>query len=88
MPLASNQSQSHSRLRVFLCHAAGDKAQVRKLYDRLLSDGIEPWLDERQLLAGQDCEKRLRTFRTVSRRALQNTINHRSAPAPRAGMSL
>jgi TIR domain-containing protein len=41
-------------LRVFLCHSSTDKPQVRRLYDRLRADGIAPWLDEVDLLPGQD----------------------------------
>ncbi len=42
-------------LNVFLCHASYDKPQVRKLYDRLSGEGwITPWLDEENLLPGQD----------------------------------
>ena len=41
------------RLRVFLCHSRGDKAAVRELYGRLLADGLQPWLDEEDLLPGQ-----------------------------------
>jgi hypothetical protein len=40
--------------RVFLCHSSGDKAQVRDLYRRLRNDGFHPWLDEEDLLPGQD----------------------------------
>jgi len=40
--------------RVFLCHAAEDKETVRQLYGRLLKHGVQPWLDEVNLLAGQD----------------------------------
>jgi hypothetical protein len=49
-------SSPHPRpLRVFLCHAAADKPAVRDLYQRLQSEGfIEPWLDEEDLLPGQD----------------------------------
>ena len=42
------------RLRVFLCHASEDKPEVRKLYRQLLGDGFTPWLDEEDLLPGQD----------------------------------
>ncbi|HKQ73496.1 MAG TPA: toll/interleukin-1 receptor domain-containing protein [Blastocatellia bacterium] len=42
------------RLRVFLCHSSGDKPLVRELYDRLRKAGFEPWLDEKDLLPGQD----------------------------------
>jgi TIR domain len=41
-------------LHVFLCHSSGDKATVRKLYQRLRNDGFDPWLDEEKLLPGQD----------------------------------
>jgi formylglycine-generating enzyme required for sulfatase activity len=41
--------------RIFLCHASEDKAQVREVYHRLRTiDGFEPWLDEEDLLPGQD----------------------------------
>src|SRR5258708_25514772 len=43
------------KLRVFLCHASQDKPIVRELYQRLLAEGwIDPWLDEENLLPGQD----------------------------------
>ncbi len=41
-------------LKVFLCHSSGDKPAVRDLYQRLLADGVDPWLDEENLLPGQD----------------------------------
>jgi len=41
-------------LKVFLCHASGDKPAVRELYRRLRDAGFDPWLDEEKLLAGQD----------------------------------
>lgn len=49
----SNQNISNG-LRVFLCHASGDKPRVRNLHRRLLNDGYQPWLDEIDLLPGQD----------------------------------
>lgn len=45
---------------VFLCHASPDKAAVRELYTRLLSDGARPWLDENDLLPGQDWQLEIR----------------------------
>jgi predicted Rossmann-fold nucleotide-binding protein len=39
---------------VFLCHASTDKPLVRKLYKRLIADGIDAWLDEERLLPGQN----------------------------------
>lgn len=41
------------KLKIFLCHASDDKPSVRKLYRRLQSDGVDPWLDEENLLPGQ-----------------------------------
>jgi hypothetical protein len=40
--------------RVFLCHANEDKLQVREIYQRLQALGFAPWLDEIELLPGQD----------------------------------
>jgi len=42
-------------LRVFLCHSSQDKPAVRELYQKLSSEPwIQPWLDEKKLLPGQD----------------------------------
>jgi formylglycine-generating enzyme required for sulfatase activity len=46
--------------RIFLCHASEDKAQVREVYHRLRAiDGFEPWLDEEDLLPGQEWEREI-----------------------------
>ncbi|MGB8647227.1 MAG: toll/interleukin-1 receptor domain-containing protein [Anaerolineae bacterium] len=45
--------QAH-RLRVFLCHSHADKEAVRNLYKRLRAKNLEPWLDEEDLVPGQD----------------------------------
>lgn len=43
------------KLKVFLCHASQDKPAVRDLYKRLDAETwIDPWLDEKRLLPGQD----------------------------------
>jgi len=43
------------KLRVFLCHSSQDKPIIRELYQRLLAEGwIDPWLDTKKLLPGQD----------------------------------
>ena len=47
-------------LRVFLCHSHGDKQSVRSLYEKLLTEGIDPWLDEENLLPGQDWEREIK----------------------------
>lgn len=42
-------------LRVFLCHSSNDKPAVRELYQKLRAEPwIQPWLDEENLLPGQD----------------------------------
>lgn len=46
--------KTENRLRVFLCHSNGDKPVVRKLYQHLKQDGFAPWLDEEDLIPGQD----------------------------------
>src|SRR5271157_236917 len=46
-------------LRLFLCHSSGDKPAVRDLYRRLKGDGFAPWLDEEELLPGQDWQQEI-----------------------------
>jgi outer membrane protein assembly factor BamD (BamD/ComL family) len=41
-------------LKVFLCHASGDKPQVLALYKHLVVEGVDAWLDKKKLLPGQD----------------------------------
>jgi hypothetical protein len=47
------------KLKVFLCHAKENKSEVRELYERLQSDGFQPWFDEEDLLPGQDWQKEI-----------------------------
>jgi TIR domain len=47
-------SPSKQVFRIFLCHSSTDKARVRDLYERLKADNFAPWLDEQDLLPGQD----------------------------------
>jgi hypothetical protein len=48
------------QLRVFLCHSSSDKPAVRMLYRSLRDDDMSPWLDEENLLPGQDWEREIR----------------------------
>jgi len=41
---------------IFLCHASEDKERVRAFYERLKSEGFNPWLDEENLIPGQNWE--------------------------------
>ena len=48
-------TETNRKLKIFLCHSSQDKPVVRELYQRLNAEGwIEPWLDEENLLPGQD----------------------------------
>jgi NAD-dependent SIR2 family protein deacetylase len=40
-------------LKVFLCHASGDKPAVEGFYNTLVNDGIDAWLDKKNLIPGQ-----------------------------------
>jgi hypothetical protein len=53
MPITAPLKQLPSRLlRVFLCHSSTDKPAVRQLYQKLCTDGFDPWLDEEKILPG------------------------------------
>ena len=48
-------------LRVFLCHSSGDKPAVKKLYNKLNKyPWIEPWLDEKNILPGDEWDLTIR----------------------------
>jgi hypothetical protein len=47
-------------LKIFLCHSSGDKPLVRMLRTMLLTEGFEPWLDEEDILPGQDWDLEIR----------------------------
>ena len=54
-PIYINDSDKNRRkIRAFLCHASSDKEIVRDLYRNLKGEFIEPWLDEEDLVPGQD----------------------------------
>jgi len=56
-----NESTSNTRaLKTFLCHSSEDKPVVRELYSRLRLDGVSPWLDETDILPGQDWDMEIR----------------------------
>lgn len=47
-------------LKVFLCHAHSDATAVRALYNQLVKDGVDAWLDKEKLLPGADWEYEIR----------------------------
>lgn len=59
-PNADTTETASVPLRAFLCHSSGDKEPVRVLYKRLLGDDFAPWLDEVDLLPGQDWDAEIR----------------------------
>ncbi|MDX1377788.1 MAG: toll/interleukin-1 receptor domain-containing protein [Anaerolineales bacterium] len=48
------------KTKIFLIHAHSDKETVHKLYQRLVSDGLNVWLDAERLQPGQDWQNEIR----------------------------
>jgi len=48
------------QLRVFLLYARSDKQAVHHLYSRMVKDGVRVWVDEKNLLPGQDWAHEIR----------------------------
>jgi len=53
------RKQYNDGLHIFLCHSSNDKPLVRKLYQQLKSDDFAPWLDEQNLLGGQEWKQEI-----------------------------
>ena len=60
-PRGASEKTANQPLRVFLCHSSSDKPEVRDLYRRLRADGFEAWLDEQELLPGQNWREEIPT---------------------------
>ncbi len=54
------RTSSTDRDRIFLCHASEDKKFVRDLYAELQYEGFYPWLDEEDLLPGENWETKIK----------------------------
>ncbi len=52
--IAEETLKAPNPLKVFLCHASEDSATLQELHHRLSADGFEPWLDQEDLLGGQN----------------------------------
>lgn len=53
--------KSKKSLKVFLCYAHSNKADVSKLYDRLAKEvGIDTWFDAEKIMPGQEWEQEIR----------------------------
>ncbi|MDA0166738.1 toll/interleukin-1 receptor domain-containing protein [Solirubrobacter ginsenosidimutans] len=48
------------RVLVFLCHSSNDKPAIRRLRRRLSRDGLQTWLDEQELIPGEDWARAIR----------------------------
>ncbi len=48
------------QLRVFLLYARGDQEAVRRLYQHLVREGADVWLDREKILPGQDWQYEIR----------------------------
>lgn len=46
-------------MKIFLCHSKYDKTFVREIYGELSRLGFSPWLDEKNILPGQDWRKEI-----------------------------
>ena len=51
---------SNQHKQVFLAYAHSDKNAVRKLYHRITRDDIRAWLDEKELMPGQNWKYEIR----------------------------
>jgi hypothetical protein len=52
---------STQKANIFLIHAHSDRETVHKLYQRLVRDGLNVWLDAERLQPGQDWQNEIRT---------------------------
>jgi hypothetical protein len=53
-------------LRIFLLHARSDEKVVARLYKRLLRTGASVWLDQKNLLPGEDWQSEIRRAIQIS----------------------
>lgn len=55
---------------VFLCHNSGDKDEIRKIADKLINFGLNPWFDEREIPPGSvwqiELEKQISIIKSVA----------------------
>ncbi|HYX71727.1 MAG TPA: TIR domain-containing protein [Nitrososphaera sp.] len=58
--LADNANEPQHALSAFLCHASNDKPKVQIIHQELSDTGIEPWIDEQNLMPGQDWNQEIR----------------------------
>ncbi len=54
------------RPKVFLAYAVEDRAAAERLFDAFLASGLEPWMDSRKLLPGQNWPRAIEQAISVS----------------------
>lgn len=54
------EEEAKDPLNVFLCHAKEDSERVAELYHSLEAHGIDPWMDDEDLLPGHDWKAEIR----------------------------
>ena len=52
--------ESTQQANLFLIHSHNDRETVHKLYQRMLKDGLNAWLDAERLQPGQDWQNEIR----------------------------
>ena len=52
----ASETRTVKRMEVFICHATEDKPVARELFRNLARFGFRPWLDEENLIVGDDWE--------------------------------
>lgn len=58
-PTKTDEKLGERKLQVFLCHASEDKSAVLDIYGWLEQAGVDPWLDTKSLLPGQNWENEI-----------------------------
>ncbi|OKH47366.1 hypothetical protein NIES2130_36025 [Scytonema sp. HK-05] len=53
-------SQYPSQYKVFLCHNSIDKPEIRQIRDQLRQQGIETWMDEKDIMGFDDWKKKIK----------------------------
>jgi hypothetical protein len=51
---SKSEGNPKRNLQVFLCHSSSDKPAVENFYNILINDGVDAWLDKKNLIPGQD----------------------------------
>lgn len=76
-----NYPDTNPDLCIFMCHANEDKAEVREIKRQLEMEGLNPWLDEDDILPGEEWGFAIQKALSISKVTLvflsSNSINKR-----------